>query len=97
MRVAIDWSTVVDTDKELWAAFIKEAAFRGHDPHVLFHAVPKEEDVAYIEHLGAVVVRVPRFSQAQDIIGADIWVHGRVDRVLGVQQVDYLHREINEG
>lgn len=97
MKIVVDWNTVVTTDRELWAAFIKEAVYRGHDVTVLNNAVSAHEDMeTFADHLGCRRWTIGRFTQAQDALGADIWVHGRPDRVLGVQQVTHLYEELNE-
>lgn len=93
MKIAIDWDTVVTTDRELWAAFIKEAAFRKHDVTIT-HSSHVEEVHGYATHLSVAALEVPRFTQAQDALGVDIWVHGRPDRVLGVYQIAQMHEEL---
>lgn len=96
MKIAIDWDTVVSTDPDLWAAFVKEAVFRGQEVNITTSAHAYADARPWAQHLDACPVIVPRFSQAQDVIGADIWVHGRPDRVLGVEQVHHVYASLNE-
>lgn len=98
MKIAIDWNTVVTTDRELWAAFIKEAVIREHNVTVITNVAQQDEEVAsYATHLGARHLTYQRFAQAQDALSADIWIHGRLDRVVSVDMVNYLHEELNQG
>ena len=95
MRIAIDFDTVVDTDLSFWSGFITVLSLR-HTVILVCSAYSQERAE---RELGDVVQQLCVLTgvQAQDYVGADVWIHGRPDRIIGASTVDYLHTKLNSG
>lgn len=89
MKIAIDWDTVVTTDVDLWSAFIKEAVFRGHHVELTAASLAKEM-VDFGQHLDVVTNMTDDDVQLQEVMSADIWVHGRLDRVVSRHVAEHV-------
>ena len=90
MKIAIDWDTVVTTDEELWGAFVKEALFRGHEVKLTSCTFTKQM-VEFAEHLQAGEMNVAEDDvQLQEVTSADVWVHGRLDRVVSHHVAEHV-------
>lgn len=91
MRIAVDYDGTFTTDPELWRAFVKEAAYRGHDVAIVTGRIAEDTEgvQAEADHLGIPVVYTEG-EQKQDVYGADIWIDDRPDHVVGHHQVRIL-------
>lgn len=93
MRIAIDFDTVVDTDLSFWSGFITVLSLR-HTVILVCSAYSQERAE---RELGDVVQQLCVLTgvQAQDYVGADIWIHGRPDRVISTHSIQYLSENLN--
>lgn len=89
MKYALDWGTVVTTDVDMWRAFVKEALFRGHEVE-LTCATSTKEMYEFAEHLNIPMNFTADHVQLQEVISADIWIHGRLDRVVSRHVAEHV-------
>lgn len=94
-RVAIDYDTVITGDARLWGALVGTLIQKGLVVVLTtsHHLASEADEWAY--HAGVSQVYVlGEGTQMQDILSADIWMIGRVDRVVGTDQVQFLYHKL---
>ena len=104
MRIAIDYHTAITPLGEVdWTYALEELLRRSKaELFILCNDIKQGGPRILSENLsrrlpGVAIhtIEIPEGRQAQDVLGADVWIHGRVDRVIGETNVETLYTKMN--
>lgn len=94
MRIALDYDTVVSTAPTSWRKFAED--LYPHELIILSSESYLKDAMEWSVGLPSTAIQPTVNKQAQDLVGADIWIHGRPDRVIGVEQIHSLYTMLNQ-
>lgn len=97
MKIAIDYDTVVATDARLYSQMVAQLVGSKHVVVLTTtpHSAAEADEWAYHAGVREVYVLGPG-KQMQDVLSADVWYHGRVDRVVGREQILHLYEKVTK-
>lgn len=95
-RVAIDYDTVVHGASEGTLLRLQEYISDFDLVYVISSPSLETEANEWVKDFGPATLCVLKDVQHQDYVGADVWVHGRLDRAVSSVSIDTMYTKINE-